>query len=171
MEIGKGSILLNDIINKDENEIPQVDVKQELPNDISGVNATIDVNVTADTTSSDVNANAVNNDENDLKMQESFSKIKTHFPPAKIKKIMQTDEDIGKVSQATPVIAGRALEFFMTMLVQKSSQQARELNTKKITADILKQTIMTDEKFDFLRENFMENDETIEGDNELENND
>lgn len=172
MEIGKGSILLNDIINKDDGEIPQPAVKKELEDAKSPV-----VDNTADNGDNDPTCNNNNNNHNsntneeDLKMQESFAKIKTHFPPAKIKKIMQTDEDIGKVSQATPVIAGRALEFFMTMLVQKSSQQARELNTKKITADILKQTIMTDEKFDFLRENFGENDESMEGDADLDNND
>ncbi|KAG0667077.1 H2A super protein [Monosporozyma unispora] len=93
------------------------------------------------------------NDENE-KMQEVFSRIKTHFPPAKIKKIMQTDDDIGKVSQATPVIAGRSLEFFMAMLVQQSGEMARSMNTKRITADIVKKTIMENEKFDFLRENF-----------------
>ncbi|AET41063.1 negative cofactor 2 transcription regulator complex subunit BUR6 Ecym_7217 [Eremothecium cymbalariae DBVPG len=81
-----------------------------------------------------------------------FAKIKTHFPPAKIKKIMQTDEDIGKVSQATPVITGRSLEFFIAMLVDKSSQIAREQGSKRITGDIMKKTIMADEKFDFLRE-------------------
>ncbi|AMD22241.1 HGL099Cp [Eremothecium sinecaudum] len=81
-----------------------------------------------------------------------FDKIKTHFPPAKIKKIMQTDEDIGKVSQATPVITGRSLEFFIAMLVEKSSQVAREQGSKRISGDIMKKTIMADEKFDFLRE-------------------
>ncbi|AAS54646.1 AGR156Cp [Eremothecium gossypii ATCC 10895] len=81
-----------------------------------------------------------------------FDKIKTHFPPAKIKKIMQTDEDIGKVSQATPVITGRSLEFFIAMLVDKSSQMAKEQGSKRISGDIMKKTIMADEKFDFLRE-------------------
>lgn len=81
-----------------------------------------------------------------------FDKIKTHFPPAKIKKIMQTDEDIGKVSQATPVITGRSLEFFIAMLVAKSSAVAREQGIKRISGEIMKKTIMGDDKFDFLRE-------------------
>lgn len=83
---------------------------------------------------------------------EIFTKIKTHFPPAKIKKIMQTDEDIGKVSQATPVITGRSLEFFIAMLVSRSGQVAKEMGCKRISGDVMKKTIMTDEKFDFLRE-------------------
>lgn len=83
---------------------------------------------------------------------EVFEKIKTHFPPAKIKKIMQTDEDIGKVSQATPVITGRSLEFFIALLVDRSSKMARDQGSKRISAEIMKKTIMSDEKFDFLRE-------------------
>lgn len=83
---------------------------------------------------------------------EVFEKIKTHFPPAKVKKIMQSDEDIGKVSQATPVITGRSLEFFMALLVKKSGDMARQRGMKRITADVLRDTILEDERFDFLRE-------------------
>ncbi|CCE62020.1 hypothetical protein TPHA_0B03500 [Tetrapisispora phaffii CBS 4417] len=86
-------------------------------------------------------------------LQVIFEQIKTHFPPAKIKKIMQTDDDIGKVSQATPVIAGRSLEFFLALLVKKSYDIAKSKNLKRISGEIMKQTILTDEKFDFLREN------------------
>lgn len=86
-------------------------------------------------------------------LQEVFDKIKTHFPPAKVKKIMQTDEDIGKVSQATPVIAGRSLEFFIALLVKRSSDVARQIGCKRISGEVMKETILNDEKFDFLREN------------------
>lgn len=88
-----------------------------------------------------------------MELQDVFDKIKTHFPPAKVKKIMQTDEDIGKVSQATPVIAGRSLEFFIALLVKRSSDTARKLGCKRISGEVMKETILTDEKFDFLREN------------------
>ncbi|SCV03888.1 LAMI_0H11760g1_1 [Lachancea mirantina] len=88
----------------------------------------------------------------DENSSEVFTRIKTHFPPAKIKKIMQTDEDIGKVSQATPVITGRSLEFFIAMLVSRSGLVAKEMGCKRISGDVMKKTIMTDEKFDFLRE-------------------
>lgn len=86
-------------------------------------------------------------------LQEVFDRIKTHFPPAKVKKIMQTDEDIGKVSQATPVIAGRSLEFFIALLVKRSSDVARQVGCKRISGEVMKETILADEKFDFLREN------------------
>ncbi|CEP23164.1 BUR6 [Cyberlindnera jadinii] len=76
--------------------------------------------------------------------------IKTHFPAARIKKLMQSDEDIGKVAQATPVVVGRALEFFLANLVQASAEQAKISGTKRVTAQHVKSAIQSDDKFDFL---------------------
>ena len=132
MEVGRGNIVLQDLLTAD---MPPQTMFME-------------------NTGQNVNQANQNTNNEDIKANEVFNRIKTHFPPAKIKKIMQTDDDIGKVSQATPVIAGRSLEFFMAMLVEQSGQMARQMNTKRITADIVKKTIMENEKFDFLRENF-----------------
>ncbi|KAK5781262.1 negative cofactor 2 transcription regulator complex subunit BUR6 PWA37_004910 [Arxiozyma heterogenica] len=137
MEVGRGNIVLQDLLTAD------------MPPPA----------VFAENTGLNVNQDIQNTDNEALQMNDVFNRIKTHFPPAKIKKIMQTDDDIGKVSQATPVIAGRSLEFFMAMLVEQSGQMARQMNTKRITADIVKRTIMENEKFDFLRENFGINEE------------
>lgn len=141
MEVGRGNIVLKDILTADSE--PQMGLNPVEPVEASGSNP-----ISAE------------------RMDEVFNRIKTHFPPAKIKKIMQTDDDIGKVSQATPVIAGRSLEFFMAMLVERSGEIAREMNTKRITADILKKTIMSDEKFDFLRDFFGEEGEVEDGEGE-----
>ncbi|KAH3901866.1 related to Negative cofactor 2 complex subunit alpha [Saccharomycodes ludwigii] len=92
-------------------------------------------------------------------LNDIFTKIKTHFPPAKIKKIMQSDEDIGKVSSATPVVCGRSLEFFIALLVYKSMGVANELGVKRISPEIMKKTILEDDRFDFLRESICGQDE------------
>ena len=76
--------------------------------------------------------------------------VKTKFPVARIKRIMQADEDIGKVAQATPTAAAKALELFMTSLVIKASGAARNANSKRITAQHLKSAIQGDKNFDFL---------------------
>jgi histone H3/H4 len=66
-------------------------------------------------------------------------KIKTRLPAvlqnnkARIKRIMRTDEDVGKVSQATPVLIAKALESFLEALVQKSVQEAEQKQAKKLT--------------------------------------
>ncbi|QPG75676.1 hypothetical protein FOA43_003035 [Brettanomyces nanus] len=81
---------------------------------------------------------------------EGYKRIKTHFPSARIKKLMQSDEDIGKVAQATPVALGRALEMFMCTLVERSLETAQQDRMKKVNVQILKKTVETNEQFDFV---------------------
>jgi histone H3/H4 len=83
-------------------------------------------------------------------MTANFDDIKTHFPAARIKKLMQSDEDIGKVAQATPVVVGRALEFFLASLVQAAAEEAKSAGIKRVTAQHVKNAIKTNDSFDFL---------------------
>ncbi|CED85153.1 Class 2 transcription repressor NC2, alpha subunit (DRAP1) [Phaffia rhodozyma] len=74
----------------------------------------------------------------------------TKFPVARIKKIMQTDEDVGKVAMATPVLVSKALELFMASLVSAASEEASKTKGKKLMPYHLKRTIMNSPMFDFL---------------------
>ncbi|KAI1907298.1 hypothetical protein LOZ12_005569 [Ophidiomyces ophidiicola] len=76
--------------------------------------------------------------------------IKTKFPVARIKRIMQADEDVGKVAQVTPIAVAKALELFMITLVTKAAQQAKDRSSKRVTATHLKEAIAQDEVLDFL---------------------
>ena len=76
--------------------------------------------------------------------------IKTRFPVARIKRIMQADEDIGKVAQATPTATAKALELFMASLTVKAAAEARNGGSKRITVSHLKAAIARDPNFDFL---------------------
>ncbi|KAJ5280714.1 hypothetical protein N7478_006086 [Penicillium angulare] len=76
--------------------------------------------------------------------------VKTKFPVARIKRIMQADEDVGKVAQVTPVAVSKALELFMISLVTKAAQEAKDRNSKRVTASHLKQAVAKDEVLDFL---------------------
>lgn len=80
------------------------------------------------------------------------SPVKTKFPTARIKRIMQADEEVGKVAQQTPIAVGKALELFMIQLVSKSADVAKEKGSKRVTAPMLKQVVETDDQWDFLRE-------------------
>lgn len=80
------------------------------------------------------------------------SMVKTKFPTARIKRIMQADEEVGKVAQQTPIAVGKALELFMIQLVTKSADIAKEKGSKRVTAPMLKQVVESDEQWDFLRE-------------------
>lgn len=74
---------------------------------------------------------------------------------------MQADEEVGKVAQQTPIAVGKALELFMVQLVTKSADIARERNSKRVSAQMLKQVVESDDQWDFLREitNKIENDD------------
>jgi hypothetical protein len=103
--------------------------------------------------------------------------VKTKFPVARIKRIMQADEDVGKVAQVTPIavckyalcaflerfyfsclqdvltghfLIAKALELFMISLVTKAAQEAKDRNSKRVTASHLKQAVAKDEVLDFL---------------------
>ncbi|KIV82763.1 hypothetical protein PV11_04844 [Exophiala sideris] len=78
--------------------------------------------------------------------------VRTKFPVARIKRIMQADEDVGKVAQATPTAVSKALELFMITLVTKGATEARANNSKRVTAQHLKAALMKDGQFDFLTE-------------------
>ncbi|KKF95681.1 DNA polymerase epsilon subunit C [Ceratocystis platani] len=80
------------------------------------------------------------------------SPVKTKFPTARIKRIMQADEEVGKVAQQAPIAVGKALELFMVALVSKSADVARERGQKRITTAMMKQVIETDDQWDFLRD-------------------
>ncbi|GAA95522.1 uncharacterized protein L969DRAFT_85195 [Mixia osmundae IAM 14324] len=74
----------------------------------------------------------------------------TAFPVARIKKIMQQDEEVGKVAASAPVAVSKALEMFLQDLLEKSLEHARSLGSRKITNVHLKHVITEVESFDFL---------------------
>ncbi|KAF2126185.1 histone-fold-containing protein [Dothidotthia symphoricarpi CBS 119687] len=78
--------------------------------------------------------------------------IKNHFPVARIKRIMQADDDVGKVAQVTPVVVSKALELFMISLVSRAAAEAKSRNSKRVGAIHLKQAITKNEQFDFLND-------------------
>lgn len=87
--------------------------------------------------------------------------LKTSFPVARIKRIMQADDDIGKVAQVTPHVVSRALELFMIKLISASAAQARGpaqggggKGPKRILAQHMKKALATDDTYDFLGEIF-----------------
>ncbi|KAB1251582.1 Dr1-associated corepressor [Camelus dromedarius] len=96
-------------------------------------------------------------------MPSKKKKYNARFPPARIKKIMQTDEEIGKVAAAVPVIicilsgaarfkGARALELFLESLLKKACQVTQSRNAKTMTTSHLKQCIELEQQFDFLKD-------------------
>ncbi|XP_044763818.1 transcription regulator complex subunit bur6 [Coccinella septempunctata] len=79
-------------------------------------------------------------------------KYNARFPAGRIKKIMQTDEEVGKVAQAVPIIISRTLELFVESLLMKSTQITLSRNAKTLTPSHMKQCILAESRFDFLKD-------------------
>ncbi|CCG81369.1 DNA polymerase epsilon subunit C [Taphrina deformans PYCC 5710] len=77
---------------------------------------------------------------------------KSRFPVARIKKIMQADEDVGKVAQVVPVIISKAVELFMASLIQEASRHASETGHKRVVPGHLRMAIKSNTMFDFLEQ-------------------
>jgi len=65
---------------------------------------------------------------------------------------MQTDEEVGKVAAAVPVIISRALELFVESLLTKAVQITSARNAKTLSPAHLKQCILAESRFDFLKD-------------------
>jgi len=79
-------------------------------------------------------------------------KSRSRFPATRIKRIMQTDEDVGKISKDTPVLVSRGLELFIQDLVAQSASQAKEQGSSLLHPCYLKQCVKGNEIWDFLEE-------------------
>ncbi|XP_033636458.1 dr1-associated corepressor-like [Asterias rubens] len=85
-------------------------------------------------------------------MPRKKKKYNARFPPARIKKIMQLDEDVGKVAAAVPVVISKALEIFVESLLTKSLQQTQARSAKTMSTSHIKQCIESEGTFDFLKD-------------------
>uniref|UniRef100_A0A3N7FHW1 Transcription factor CBF/NF-Y/archaeal histone domain-containing protein n=1 Tax=Populus trichocarpa TaxID=3694 RepID=A0A3N7FHW1_POPTR len=79
-------------------------------------------------------------------------KLDTRFPAARIKKIMQTDEDVGKIAMAVPLLVSKALELFLQDLCDRTYEITLKRGAKTLNSLHLKQCVQTFNVFDFLRE-------------------
>ncbi|KAL5970994.1 Dr1-associated corepressor [Taenia solium] len=78
-------------------------------------------------------------------------KFSAKFPTARIKKIMQLDDEIGKLSATVPPVVSRALELFIEQLLTKAYKLTVSRNSKTILPSYLKEVIDNEEVFAFLK--------------------
>ncbi|KAH1062422.1 hypothetical protein AAZX31_02G260700 [Glycine max] len=79
-------------------------------------------------------------------------KLDTRFPAARIKKIMQADEDVGKIAMAVPLLVSKALELFLQDLCDRTYDITLRRGAKTMNAFHLKQCVQTFNVFDFLKD-------------------
>ena len=76
----------------------------------------------------------------------------TKFSTARIKKMMQADEEVGKVAKAAPVLVSKSLELLIGLVVKKASNVARAKQQSTVAVKHLQQAVAGEDTFDFLQE-------------------
>lgn len=71
---------------------------------------------------------------------------------ARIKKMMQSDEDVGKVSKASPVLIAKALDVFLQSIVEGAAQIATGRGARMLTQSHIKAHIEGEVVLDFLKD-------------------
>lgn len=87
-----------------------------------------------------------------MKMPGKRRKYNARFPAGRIKKIMQTDEQVGKVAQAVPIIISRTLELFVHSLLKSALAVTNAKNARTLSPSHMKQCIVSDHRFHFLKD-------------------
>lgn len=70
---------------------------------------------------------------------------------ARIKRVLQQDEAVGKIAGAAPVAIERALELFLQKLVAAAAAEATSRNHKTLQASHVKVAVKADPELDFLK--------------------
>ncbi|EAS03716.2 histone-like transcription factor and archaeal histone protein (macronuclear) [Tetrahymena thermophila SB210] len=83
------------------------------------------------------------------------------FPIARIKKIVQENQDIGKICKTIPYILSRSLELFLEDILQQTVQVCKDYDLNKVQPPALKKAI------ELSKYNFIE--KSLEGVEDLEN--
>ena len=74
------------------------------------------------------------------------------LPPARVKRIMQEDEEVGKMAAGVPIVISRATELFLIDLIKKTNEVAEEKKSKSVNLTHLLECCKNTPEFDFLVE-------------------
>ncbi|ETN69534.1 hypothetical protein NECAME_15251 [Necator americanus] len=78
------------------------------------------------------------------------------YGKTRIKKVMQSDEEIGRMVASVPVAIGRAMEHFAEKFLQAAAQATQLSNSRTLTPAHMKQAMMANRHFHFLADIFKE---------------
>ncbi|KAK9900069.1 hypothetical protein P389DRAFT_187175 [Cystobasidium minutum MCA 4210] len=74
------------------------------------------------------------------------------FPAARVKRIMQQDDDVGKVATASPIVMAKATELFLYEMLNSIEREARAKSTKKVSMYHVKRAVENTPSLDFLKD-------------------
>ena len=79
-------------------------------------------------------------------------KFEARIPPCRVKRVMQSDEDIGRMTASVPVVLGRAMEHLAERLMAASGRVAKGQEARTLNVKHMKEAIhQGGDEFAFLR--------------------
>lgn len=85
--------------------------------------------------------------------QDIQKRKKSVFPVSRLKKIMQTNDDVGKMSASVPFVASRAVELFLKDFVGLTLEEVQKKEgANRITINHIQRALGSDPKFEFLKD-------------------
>lgn len=88
-------------------------------------------------------------------------KVDPHFPVTKIKKIIQENQEIGKLSNVVPPLVEQSLQYFLEDIIKKSEEIATDNELTKLTPAVLKQSLLNLDGYDFIKDAMEDVDDVI----------
>ncbi|XP_065325396.1 dr1-associated corepressor-like isoform X2 [Gordionus sp. m RMFG-2023] len=83
-------------------------------------------------------------------MPSKRKKFDSRFPAAKIKKIMQLDENIGKVASTVPIVISQALESFLKCFLLDIVDKNPNQRVKTLSPQLVKESTLQNPRWNFL---------------------
>jgi histone H3/H4 len=73
------------------------------------------------------------------------------FPVSRLKKILQSNESVGKIGASVPVVASKAIELFLKEFVDKCFEEVKNKGGKKIQNEHIKKVVEETPNLSFLK--------------------
>ncbi|WUR02194.1 dr1-associated corepressor [Vairimorpha necatrix] len=83
-------------------------------------------------------------------MTDNSKKLRSVFPAARLKKIMQSNEEVGKMGVSVPFITSKALEMFIEEIVKLTYKELESTKGNRITVEHIRKVIKDNPKYEFL---------------------
>ncbi|KAM3137551.1 DR1-associated protein 1 (negative cofactor 2 alpha) [Paramecium bursaria] len=84
-------------------------------------------------------------------LRQDSKKNQLKFPVQRVKKIVQENQDVGKINNVVPYVLTKSLELFLTDILSQCHNQVKDKKLSKATPGVLK-AVLQASKYEFMKE-------------------
>ncbi|CAD8203861.1 unnamed protein product [Paramecium octaurelia] len=87
----------------------------------------------------------------DTQQDQQLKKNQLKFPVSKVKKIVQENQDVGKINNVVPYVLTKSLELFLSDILSKCKETLKDRKLNKATPGLLK-IVLQESQYDFMKD-------------------